>query len=156
MSDVLYGMVNDAVFDNTVSELNKYATGKADAVRLELKILFIFIVDVALCSPSLASSFKRNSQRLLAAFLAHFKEESEKSGKADFFIDLLEQRSNLYYSYIKSDSANQSIHFGTQIAEKIAEYCGAENQPIFLMRILAFWKTNFETVDKFFKELKLI
>ena len=157
LGKALYQLTTNPTFlEDFVNKLNKDNSLDNDKIRNELIILTIFITDILLHSKKIGKSYRNHIDEVLYHYLSNFKSQTEKEGTSEKFIDLLEERSKTYNNLIQSDNISENVHFPSKIAEEIAKYCGAENQPIFIMRVMGFWKIQFDTVSDLFNKLKIV
>ena len=157
MGNALYAFTTDKdFFENSFNMLDKKDTIDRTIIKRELTLLVIFAIDYLLRSKKLQKNYGEKGNQLMGSYLGHFKDDTDKTGTGDLFIDLLEARGSLYNQFIERDSLSSATHYSFKIAEMIANYCGVDNDPLFIMKVMNIWECQFKTLSNMFKEFKLI
>ncbi len=157
MSKVLYAFTTDnSFFENSFDSLDNKNIIDRTIIKRELTFLIIITIDYLLRSKKLQKIYREKANQLMLNYLEHFKNETNKTGTSDVFIELLEARGGLFNQFIETDTPSSATHFPFKIAEKIANYCGVENDPFFIMKIIKLWDVNFKTLESMFDKFKLV
>jgi len=157
MSKALYAYtVDEQFFENSFNILNRKNTLDRKVIKRELTLLIIITIDYLLRSKNIQRSYGNKTNQLMQGYLSHFKNESDKNGTNDSFIDLLEERGNIYNNFIENDTPSAKTHFPFQIAEQLQNYCGIDNDPLFIMAVMKLWGLNLKMLENMFDQFKLI
>lgn len=150
MSKALYAYAIDKTsMDWAINLLDKTNNLDTNLVKTELTLLIIVIIEYL-------SRSKKNADKLMMYFLSHFKSETEKNGTSDDFINLLEDRGKVYNEFMKNDSSSATTHSPYLIAEQFQNYCGVQNDPLFIMKAMKIWEYHFNTLASMFSKFKLV
>jgi hypothetical protein len=157
MSKALYAYATDKIFfENSFNVLDKGNTLDRNIIKRELMLLIIITVDYLLRSQKIQKRYGDKGNQLMINFLSHFKNETDKKGTSDSFINLLEERRNVYNHFIETDNPSASTHAPFKIAEQLQKYCGVNNDPLFTMGVIKIWELNFKTLENMFEKFKLV
>ena len=111
MSKALYAYTTDKnSIESSINILDKNNNLDRNAIKIELTLLIIIIIDYLIRSQKFKKRNGEKANQLMISYLSHFKNETEKIGTGDSFIDLLEERGEVYNRFIENDTPHAITH----------------------------------------------
>ena len=145
--------INEETYETTVNRLRDIEGIDVRQLRSELIFLTVVIVDIVLRSEKLHQIHGAKANEIFPHHLNCFKEQTTIAGADAAFIDLLNERGNIYHAIIQNRQNSPSL-FSFELADAIAKYCGVTN-PAFHLAVMHEFGSLMDTVGEFLETVHL-
>lgn len=145
--------VNEQTYQATFDSVRDAEEVDLLQLHSEFILLTVVIVDIVLRSEKIHQIHGPKADKVFSEYLNCFKEQTTVDGADQAFIDLLNDRGNVYKAIIENrDPASELLFF--ELTQAFAKYCGATSGA-FHLAVLKEFGSLMETIGKFLETVHL-